>query len=127
DRLKGGVGASASRYSQSREAREGMLASILGSGTGDVERGPGTAPLMLKAEKTDLRTTQTEGVGSDDLSQAALGDLAGLGAAEPQADKATWTSGESGGTNASAGTGGTAVWDQVATPAEQEALRRFFK
>jgi hypothetical protein len=82
---------------------------------------------MLKADQTQLETTETEAVGNDDLSRAALGDLAGLNTGEPQVDTTTWRSGESGGANSSAGTGGETVWDQVATPAEQEALRRFFK
>jgi hypothetical protein len=83
--------------------------------------------LMLKADQTQLETTQTEAVRNDDLSRTALGDLAGSSASEPQADTTAWRSGQSGGANSSAGTGGETVWDQVATPAEQEALRRFFK
>jgi hypothetical protein len=82
---------------------------------------------MLKADQTQLGTTQTETVQNDDLSHAAFGDLAGLAASEPQTDGATWRSGQSGGANSSTGTGGETVWDQVATPAEQEALRRFFQ
>jgi hypothetical protein len=127
DRLKEGIAASSTGYSAGDEAREARLASIPGQGAGGVDRGPGEAPLMLKAEKTQLGTTQTEPVQNEDLSRAAAGDLAGLSAGEPRADKTTWTPGQSGGANSSTGTGGEAVWDQVATPAEQEALRRFFK
>jgi hypothetical protein len=129
DKLKAGMTASPTGYPGAGKGREAVLASVLGqgSGSGDVGRGPGTAPLMLKADKTQLETTETEAVGNDDLSRAALGDLAGLSTGEPQVDTTIWRSGESGGANSSAGTGSETVWDQVATPTEQEALRRFFK
>ena len=127
DKLKAGVAASPTGSPGASKAREAVLASVLGQGSGDVGRGPGTAPLMLKADKTQLETTQSEAVRNDDLSRTALGDLAGSSASEPQADTTAWRSGQSGGANSSAGTGGETVWDQVATPAEQEALRRFFK
>jgi hypothetical protein len=127
EKLKAGVTASSIGHSAGTKAREAVLASILGQGAGDVDRGPGAAPLMLKTEKTQLGTTQTESVQNDDLSHAAVGDLAGLSSGEPREDKATWTPGQSGGENSSIGSGSEAIWDQVATPDEQEALRRFFK
>jgi hypothetical protein len=127
DKLKAGIGAGLTGYSSAGKGREAALASIVGEGTGEVERGPGPAPLMLKPDETQLGTTSTEAVQNDDLSRAALADLTGLSTGDPQRDKATWTPGESGGGNAAAGTGGEAVWEQLATPAEQEALRRFFK
>jgi len=104
-----------------------LLALMLGQGTGGVDRGPGTAPLVLKEDKTQLGTTKTESLQNDDLSRAAVGDLIGLGAGEHKADEATWTGAQLGGANSSVGSGGEAVWDQAATPAEQEALRRFFR
>jgi hypothetical protein len=127
EKLKAGVTASSIGHSAGTKAREAVLASILGQGAGDVDRGPGAAPLMLKTEKTHLGTTQTESVQNDDLSRVAVGDLAGLSAAEPREDKTTWTPGHSGGENSSIGSGSEAIWDQVATPDEQEALRRFFR
>jgi hypothetical protein len=127
DKLKAGIGAGPTGYSSAGKGRQAALAAILGDGTGEVERGPGPAPLMLKPDETQLGTTSTEAVQNDDLPRAALGDLTGLSMGEPEADKATWTPGQSGGSNVSAGTGGEAVWGQLATPAEQEALRRFFK
>jgi hypothetical protein len=127
DKLKAGVATSPSDYPGRGETRKAALAAIADQGGGGPERGPGTAPLMLKADQTQLGTTQTETVQNDDLSHAALGDLAGLAASEPQADGTAWRSGQSGGANSSTGTGGETVWDQVATPAEQEALRRFFQ
>jgi hypothetical protein len=127
DKLKAGVATSPSDYPGRGQTRKAALAPIADQGGGEPERGPGTAPLMLKADQTQLGTTQTETVQNDDLSHAAFGDLAGLAASEPQTDGATWRSGQSGGANSSTGTGGETVWDQVATPAEQEALRRFFQ
>jgi hypothetical protein len=127
DRLKVGIGAGPTGNSSAGKGRQAARASILGDGTGEVERGPGPSPLMLKPDETQLGTTSTEAVQNDDLSRAALGDLTGLSMGEPEADKATWTPGQSGGSNVSAGTGCEAVWGQLATPAEQEALRRFFK
>ena len=127
DKLKAGVAAGPAGYPGTERGREAVLSSVLGQDSGDVGRGPGTAPLMLKDDKTPLETTGTEAVPNDDLSRAALGDLAGLSASEPEVDTTTWRSEQPGGANSSAGTGGETVWDQIATPAEQEALRRFFK
>lgn len=127
DKMKAGIATSPSDDPGRGQTRKAAFAPIADQGDGEPARGPGTAPLMLKADQTQLGTTQTETVQNDDLSHAALGDLAGLSASEPQADGATWRSGQSGGANSSTGTGGETVWDQVATPAEQEALRRFFQ
>lgn len=127
ERMKAGIVASANGYSAGDKSREALLASILGQQTGDIDRGPGTAPLVLRGERSQLGTTHSESVQSEDLSRAAAGDLAGMSADEPQADKTAWTGAQSGGANSSAGSGGDAVWDQAATPAEQEALRRFFR
>lgn len=125
DRLKKGAGTGGKEGFE----KDGLLALIYGSdpGSGGVNRGPGAAPLTLKDNETQLGTTKTETLQNEDLSHAALGDLMGLGAGEHRVDKANWQGPEQGGGMVSPGSGGEAVWDQAATPAEQEALRRFFK
>lgn len=109
------------------KAGDALLALILSRQGGGVSRGPGTAPLALKANETQLGTSNTEAVKNDDLSNPALGDLMGLGTNKHKVDEAAWSGPQAGGAMSSNGRGGEAVWQQGATPDEQEALRRFFK
>ncbi len=78
-------------------------------------------------QETQLGTTTTETVSNDDLSNAAVGDLMGLGSGKHEVDNNAWNGPQAGGTISSTGSGGEAVWEQSATPREQEALRRFFQ
>lgn len=125
-RLKQGIGTCSAGFCKGDKACEGLLALILGQNNGGINRGPGAAPLTLSDQKTDLGTKQTEGLANDDLSRAALGDLMGLSAGEHKVDK-TESGPQQGGAMANAGSGGEAVWEQTATPAEQQALKRFFQ
>ncbi len=125
-RLKKGAGGKEGFEGKGEDALRALIDGT-GSGEGGVNRGPGTAPLNLKDTETQLGTTQTDTLQNDDLSRAALGDLMGLDTGEHQVDKAAWQGPQQGGSMVSPGSGGEAVWDQAATPAEQEALRRFFK
>jgi hypothetical protein len=127
ERMKAGIAACSSGYSSGEKASEALLALNSSQGSGGISRGPGTAPLALKEDKTQLGTTNSEPLHNEDLSRAAVGDLMGLGTGEHQVDESAWTGPQVGGANLSAGSGGDAVWEQAATPAEQDALRRFFK
>jgi hypothetical protein len=126
EKMKAGIATCSNGYSSGENAGETLLALISSQG-GGISRGPGAAPLALKEDKTQLGTTKNEPIQNDDLSRAAIGDLMGLGAGNHQVDESAWTGPQVGGANSSVGSGGDAAWEQAATPAEQEALRRFFK
>jgi len=126
EKMKAGIATCSNGYSSGDNAGEALLAMISSQG-GGISRGAGAAPLVLKEDKTQLGTTKNEPIQNDDLSRAAIGDLMGLGAGKHQVDESAWTGPQAGGANSSVGSGGDAAWEQAATPAEQEALRRFFK
>lgn len=136
ERLKAGIGTCSGGLCEGEKAGGKLMALILGQqgngqdgnlpGNGGITRGPGTAPLTLTDRETQLGTTKTEAVSNDDLSRAAMGDLMGLGTGEHKVDKNTWAGPQAGGSMSAAGTGGDAVWQQAATPAEQGVLKVFF-
>jgi len=126
EKMRAGIATCSNGYSSGENAGEALLALISSQG-GGISRGPGAAPLALKENKTQLGTTKNEPIQNDDLSRAKIGDLTGLGAGKHQVDESAWTGPQAGGANSSVGLGGDAAWEQAATPAEQEALRRFFK
>ena len=127
EKMKACIGTCSGGFCSGDKAGDALLALILSRQGGGVSRGPGTAPLALKANETQLGTSNTEAVKNDDLSNAALGDLIGLGTNKHRVDEAAWSGPQTGGAMSSNGRGGEAVWQQGATPDEQEALRRFFK
>ncbi len=127
EKMKKGIGTCSNGLCQGEKAGENVLATLICEGRGGISRGPGAAPMSLKEHETQLGTNKTEAVSNDDLSRAAVGDLMGLGTGEHQVDRAAWSGPQPGGAMSSAGSGGEAVWEQAATPDEQEALRRFFK
>lgn len=128
ERMKAGIGTCSGGQCQGDKAGNTLLALIASQqGNGGVSRGPGTAPLTLSDQETQLGTTKTEAVQNDDLSRAALGDLMGLGTGEHKVDKTADAGPQAGGALSAAGTGSEAVWQQTATPAEQGALRKFFQ
>ena len=127
EKMKAGIGTCSRGFCQGDKAGDALLALILSPQGGGASRGPGTAPLALKPNETQLGTTHTEAVKNDDLSNAAIGDLMGLGTTKPKVDEKAVSGPQSGGAMSSNGSGGEAVWQQGATPAEQEALQRFFK
>jgi hypothetical protein len=126
--MKQGIGTCSGGNCKGEGAGSALIALILSQpGKVGVSRGPGTAPLTLSDQESNLGTTKTEAVQNDDLSRAALGDLTGLGAGKHKVDKNADAGGQSGGAMSAAGTGSEAVWQQAATPAEQGALRKFFQ
>lgn len=128
ERLKSGISTCSNGKCQGEGAGSNLIALILSQpGNGGVARGPGTAPLTLSDQESNLGTTTTEAVKNEDLSRAALGDLMGLGKGEHKVDKNAGSGPQSGGAMSAAGTGSEAVWQQTATPAEQGALRKFFQ
>ena len=128
DKLKQGISTCSSGFCKGDKAGNTLLALLAcPGGQGGVSRGPGTAPMTLKEHETQLGTTNTETVTNEDLSHAAVGDLMGLGSGKHEENKEAWSNSQTGGTISSTASGGEAVWEQTATPREQETLRRFFQ
>jgi hypothetical protein len=97
------------------------------TGNGGVQRGPGTAPITLSREPTDLKTDRTDTLESEDFSRAAMGDRAGVSAGAHEVDRAAGHRAASGGA-AAQGAGANAVWlQQNVSPEERRRLREFFK
>lgn len=134
ERMKEGVATASDGQNNGEGAAAAALAALgqgAGSdgtkpGQGGTSRGPGSAPLTMAQNKTQLGTKKTETVRNDDLSRAVLGDPAGIGQGRHEIDQSL-TVPSSGGAMSSTGQGGQATWQQAATPAEQAALQRFFK
>jgi len=93
--------------------------------------GPGgggeTAPLYLKDEKTDLNSKTSEPVSNTDLSRAVPAEVLEVTATAPEVKPKTSDGAIDGGSSASKGQGGEAVWRDSVTPRERELLQRFFK
>lgn len=127
DKMKMGIGTCSNGFCKGDKAGATLLALIGKPGSGGVDRGPGAAPLTMKGYETQLGSTETETVSNEDLSNAAVGDLMGLGTSKHEVDKNSWNGPQAAGVISSTGSGGEAVWEQSATPGEQQALQRFFQ
>lgn len=126
-KMKDGIATASEGKESGEKAGEAALLALMGQGgEGDISRGPGAAPLALKDQGADLGSTRTEGVSSEDFSRATMGSVVGLGAREHEVDAASEAGAVAGGSMAT-GSGGQTAIEQTATPAEQEALRRFFR
>lgn len=97
-----------------------------GAGKGGTNRGPGTAPITLADDESNLGTNNLETVDSNDLSRAAPADLIGITQTEHELDK-TANGSEAGGTIDSAGSGGETVWKESLLPGEKAVLKKYFK
>jgi hypothetical protein len=97
-------------------------------GRGGINRGPGTAPLTLSAEETNLNTTKAESVNSQiDVNRIAPGDLLKVSDGKHEVDKNAYKGPQAGGAISNTGDGGAAVWQNSLLPSEREALKRYFK
>lgn len=102
------------------------LAGAESGAQGDINRGPGEAPLSFGSERKAIETGEAQGLQNEDLSRITLGDLQGLGETEHSDDRPKWTLQE-GGRAASLGQGGKAVSREVLLPEEQAVLKRYFR
>lgn len=126
-RMKEGIKTASGGQSDGEEISLIYLSTMGQNGGGGAPtRGPGTAPLTLK-EETQLGTKTTERASNPDLSHAVARDVTGLSAREHKVDKSAYTGPQAGGGMADVGPGGEAVWEQTANPAEQQALKSFFR
>jgi hypothetical protein len=98
-----------------------------GKRSGGLGGGGETAPLGLKEEKTDLKTKTTEAVSNTDLSHALPAEVLEVTATAPEVKPKASDGAIDGGSSASKGQGGEAVWRDSVTPHERELLQRFFK
>jgi len=91
-----------------------------------VDRGPGSIPLTLSANPSDVGSTKKEVVSNDDLAHASLGERVGISKGKHETDSMQF-SGPTDGGGASEGAGGEAVWVNQLTPEEQAQVKSFFK
>ncbi len=95
---------------------------------GDIQRGPGPAPLVMLDEGTDLATGAYEGVSNKDLRNAVMGETVGISSRpgnDEQAD--TFEAGVSVENAAELGAGGDVVWRESYTPRERAILEDYFQ
>ncbi len=126
DKLCKSLGTCSNQGESAAGLAEKLLATIQ-TGSGGVARGPGSAPLTLSDKESRAEGGTREALSNDDLSRATLGELAGMGSGKHDVDPNAPVPNAPGGSMTSEGTGGATAFDQTTTPAEQEALRNFFK
>ena len=98
-----------------------------GPGTGGVNRGPGTLPLGLNEEESDVAPAVPAALSNTDLSRAALGDTIELANGRHEVDKKSYQGLLASGAAASPGSEGEVTWRQSVVPAEQKVLKQYFK
>ncbi len=99
-----------------------------GPGRGGITRGPGTAPLTLDPQDTQLGTDKIEALSANlDRDRLATGDALSVTDGAAKVDPNAYQGPQQGGATASPGDGGNAVWQSTLLPAERETLKRFFK
>lgn len=105
-----------------------VLVQALGGAFGSgVARGPGTMPLTLKEQETQLGTTGLEVVQNKDFSRAALGTTLAVREKEHEIDESNDPGPVEAGEVASEGEGGETVWKQNLMPNERDVLENYFK
>ncbi|HEY1081119.1 MAG TPA: hypothetical protein VGE29_02595 [Prosthecobacter sp.] len=97
-----------------------------GPGEGDIQRGPGTAPLTLAEQEDDFGTDKKEGIANPDLSRAQAGSMLGTKDGKHEVDK-TYDGPRAAGAAAHQGEGGDQVWKETLTPDEKAVLKRVFR
>lgn len=99
-----------------------------GPGKGGIQRGPGTAPVTLASEDTQLGTDKIETLKNPlDLTRLATGDALSVTNGAAKVDPKNYQGPQQGGATTSPGDGGAAVWQNTLIPTERETLKRFFK
>lgn len=99
-----------------------------GPGKGSITRGPGTAPVTLDSQDTQLGTDGVETLKSKlDLQRLATGDAISVTDGSAKVDPNAYQGTQQGGAASSPGDGGSAVWQNTLLPTERETLKRFFK
>ena len=97
-----------------------------GLGRGGVTRGPGSAPIELASERTELGSSRIEDVMGRKALGTELGETVGVSLSEHEVDT-HFRSGLEAGEVVSKGEGGDVVWSQTLTPEERRVLKKYFK
>lgn len=97
-------------------------------GNGDINRGPGAAPLTAAPTESRVKPAQTEGVSNEDMRNAALGETLAIQDRAPEDDEAGEVYGvtDSSGSE-SLGQGGDVVWKNNLSPEERKLLEQYFQ
>ena len=96
-------------------------------GKGGVNRGPGSAPLELAEERTELATTRIEDVMGHEPLGTEFGETVAVGIGEHDIDTNRFSGGQDAGAVSATGEGGELVWSQTLTPEERRVLKKYFK
>jgi hypothetical protein len=96
-------------------------------GRGGVTRGPGSAPLELADDRTELGTTRIEDVIGREPLGTEFGDTVAVGIGEHDVDTSGFRRGRDAGAIAATGEGGELVWSQTLTPEERRVLKKYFE
>ncbi|HSF19692.1 MAG TPA: hypothetical protein VLK65_29495 [Vicinamibacteria bacterium] len=96
-------------------------------GRGGITRGPGSAPIELASEGTELGTSAVEAVRNEDLSHASFGETLSIRVGDHDVDVSGFRSGRAAGAVTGVGEGGDIVWSQSLSPPERRVLRKYFK
>jgi hypothetical protein len=124
-RLREGAGFCRATLRECRAGEPGCIeVAARRAGRGGVKRGPGPAPLTLDPEAELRVALRLEGVSSDDLRNAALGETIGTSLGRPSVDRGRLR--ETRGGAAVAGKGGDVVGRSVLTPDERRVLQSYF-
>ncbi len=127
ERLEKGVGVCQACLAPGEGGEALVNGLLLTPGDGGLSRGPGTGPIGRTQQPTDLGGGVPQQISNDDLSRALPAEVLGLGTAEHDDTPTADTGPTAGGSLATTGTGGDAVWSNNLDPAERETLQRFFK
>lgn len=96
-------------------------------GKGGVTRGPGSAPLELADERTELGSERIEDVLGREPMGTEFGETIAVGIGEHDEETETFRGAQDAGAVASTGEGGELVWSQTLTPEERRVLKKYFK
>ncbi|GMR23568.1 MAG: hypothetical protein BMS9Abin37_2009 [Acidobacteriota bacterium] len=96
-------------------------------GKGGVNRGPGSAPIELAEERTELGSSRIEDVIGHEPLGTELGETVAVGIGEHDNDTSGFRGGRDAGAVAATGEGGELVWSQTLTPEERRVLKKYFK
>jgi hypothetical protein len=96
-------------------------------GKGGVNRGPGSAPIELAEQRTELGTSRVEDVMGREPLGVEFGETVAVGIGEHDNDTSGFRGGLDAGAVAATGEGGELVWSQRLTPAERQVLKKYFK
>ncbi len=106
---------------------DGTVVAVDRSVPGGKGGGNASPPLNLDEPSTDLATKTLASVSNPNLDHALPGDLVGVSKGDHPVNPAKYAGPAPGGTVATNGQGGEAVWRDDLTPAERNVVKTFFK